>query len=330
MDGLGPDNFRYYAQQIKDLLEDDFMPFSECTEGCSGCLSGDCVGVGLSEYKRARLDSLLLQAVAALTTEIDEMLDPILAMCRLHSVIRSRRECRRMEIDGDEGQNHGDGGLEMSAPLSTTSVPASPTQGSASKTTAPADVDVSQSEEGMSNTVQKHCARCGTANALKWRDDLEGKFLCDACASGRSSKNESHFPLSMCTELTDSEDNDDLRFLLETDDSLVDEILKKYTGELFATLCHMENQLEELLDTTVSICRPMKRHEKLQLQRRIQKLSPQNLNRVVEIVQQNKAAVQDYDEILVDLESQDDVTLKRLYYYVESVEKGKNHSSESL
>ncbi|KAF3457613.1 hypothetical protein FNV43_RR02271 [Rhamnella rubrinervis] len=50
--------------------------------------------------------------------------------------------------------------------------------------------------------------------------------------------------------------DDDLKFLLENDDSIrVEEIVKNYSDELYAILRYMELQLEELLDIVMSKCR---------------------------------------------------------------------------
>ncbi|XP_021298964.1 uncharacterized protein LOC110427721 isoform X3 [Herrania umbratica] len=124
---------------------------------------------------------------------------------------------------------------------------------------------------------------------------------------------------------------DDLRFLLENDNPLlVEETMKKYSDELSSTLLHMEQKLEETLDTIMSKCsvtsihRPMTLFEKQQLQKLIHKLPQENLVRVVDIIQHGRPAGKSCgEEIFVDLEQEKNVTLWRLYYYVESVEKAK-------
>ncbi|XP_059450130.1 uncharacterized protein LOC132181083 isoform X6 [Corylus avellana] len=113
-------------------------------------------------------------------------------------------------------------------------------------------------------------------------------------------------------------------------------------------LRHMEQQLEELLDTVLSSCRPMTLTEKQQLRKLVQKLPPKNLDRIAEIIRRGKPTeAQSCEEILVDLEKevnkmrehfiwilfrisnpsknvvQDNRTLWRLYYYVEAVEKAR-------
>ncbi|KAF5739584.1 hypothetical protein HS088_TW12G00793 [Tripterygium wilfordii] len=127
------------------------------------------------------------------------------------------------------------------------------------------------------------------------------------------------------------EGDDDLQFLLKNDSLLVEETIKKHSDELSATLGHMEQQLEKLLQTVVSKCRPMSLNEKQQLCKLIQKLPPQNLNRVAEIIQQSRPSEKQYcDEISVNLENEDIITLWRLYYYVEAVEKAKRLSASSI
>ncbi|KAA8530165.1 hypothetical protein F0562_004874 [Nyssa sinensis] len=118
--------------------------------------------------------------------------------------------------------------------------------------------------------------------------------------------------------------DDDLQFLLENDGLKVEQTMKKYSDELSATLGHMEQKLEELLDTVMSNCRLMTLAEKQQLQKLIQKLPPRNLDRVVEIVQHSKPSRKySCDEIHIDLEKEDNATLWRLYYYVEAVENAR-------
>ncbi|XP_057984242.1 uncharacterized protein LOC131168654 isoform X2 [Malania oleifera] len=134
---------------------------------------------------------------------------------------------------------------------------------------------------------------------------------------------------SMATEKENGEIrvNDDLKFLLENDSSQVEGTMKKYSDELSATLKHMEQQLEELLDTVMSRCRPMTLTEKQQLRNLIQNLPPRNLDRVVEIIQHSKPAeTHSCEEIHVDLEKEDDATLWRLYYYIKAVESAGKHS----
>ncbi|XP_023912447.2 uncharacterized protein LOC112024041 isoform X2 [Quercus suber] len=117
---------------------------------------------------------------------------------------------------------------------------------------------------------------------------------------------------------------DDLQFFLENDTLEVEDSVNKFSDELSAKLGHMEQQLEELLGAIMSTCRDMTLTEKQQLRKLIQKLPPKNLNRVVEIIQHGKLAEpQSCDEIFVDLEKENNITLWRLYYYIGAVEKAR-------
>ncbi|KAG2710480.1 hypothetical protein I3760_04G029700 [Carya illinoinensis] len=119
-----------------------------------------------------------------------------------------------------------------------------------------------------------------------------------------------------------TEVDDAVLFFLENDSLEFEEMVKKHSDELSATLGYMEKQLEELLDTVRSTYRPMTLIEKQQLRKLIQKLPPKNLDWVVQIIQHGKMAkAQSCDEIFVDLEKEDNKTLWRLYSYVKSVER---------
>ncbi|XP_048230308.1 uncharacterized protein LOC8260352 isoform X4 [Ricinus communis] len=245
----GPDYFSFYTGEVKSLLsqDEDFLPFAaelsgnKCGEGevrgnvivepSSGSFLSS-VGAGLSDHKKERLKSLLLQALAVLTPEADE------------SQVRSRKMGATSECEIGQNKKRS----KMSSSSST----------SFSKPASPVD--------------------------------------------------------------------DDLHFLLQSDASLVEETIRKYSDQLFATLSCMEKQLEELLDNVVSTCRPMTLIEKKHLQKLIQKLPPKNLNRVVEIVQHSKPEAQSCEEIFIDLELEDNIMLWRLYYYIEAVEKAKKLS----
>ncbi|XP_047150906.1 uncharacterized protein LOC124822872 isoform X2 [Vigna umbellata] len=92
-------------------------------------------------------------------------------------------------------------------------------------------------------------------------------------------------------------------------------------------LGYMEEKLEFLLDTIMLKCRSMTLAEKQQLQCLIQKLPARNLVRVVELLRRNTPAEkQSCDEVIVDLETEDNASLWRLYYYVEAVDKAKSLS----
>ncbi|KAL6136187.1 hypothetical protein ACLB2K_061488 [Fragaria x ananassa] len=119
--------------------------------------------------------------------------------------------------------------------------------------------------------------------------------------------------------------DDELQSLIQSNNSLqVEEAVKKYSDQYYAELGHMEQQLEKILDTVMSKCRPMTIHEKHKLGNLIQKLPPENLDRVMEIIQNsNPAHTSSSDEVHVDLEKESNVTLWRLFNYVKAVEKAR-------
>ncbi|KAK9117379.1 hypothetical protein Sjap_016326 [Stephania japonica] len=122
--------------------------------------------------------------------------------------------------------------------------------------------------------------------------------------------------------------DEDLRILQETEESETKEIMKKYSDELFDKLECMEQKLEELLDLVMSAFRQMTLLEKQDLRKRVQNLPPKNLDRVVEIVQRKKLPkFQSCNEVHIDLEEVDNVTLWRVYFYAEAVTNAKNLSS---
>ncbi|XP_042498141.1 uncharacterized protein LOC122076725 isoform X4 [Macadamia integrifolia] len=122
--------------------------------------------------------------------------------------------------------------------------------------------------------------------------------------------------------------DDDLRVILEFGGLEVEETIKKYSDELFAKLGHMEQQLEELLDIVMSKSRSMTITEKQKLRKLIQELPSKNLDRIVEIILRKRPPdCQPCDEVYIDLETEDNVTLWRLYYYVEAVASAKKLAS---
>ncbi|KAK8593019.1 hypothetical protein V6N12_045108 [Hibiscus sabdariffa] len=144
--------------------------------------------------------------------------------------------------------------------------------------------------------------------------------LSSSCSSTSITGNSCPIKSGSCKE-----EEDDLEFLLKNNNQLlVEETMKKYSDELSSTLVHMEQKLDETLNAIMSKCRPMTRTEKRQLQKMIQKLPNENLARVVEIIQRGRPTGNTCgEEIFVDLEKEGNVTLWRLYYYVEAVEKAK-------
>ncbi|KAE9588916.1 hypothetical protein Lal_00012701 [Lupinus albus] len=253
---VGPDYFGYYSSEVINLLsqDEDALPVamqkSERPQSKSGegktnsiknnddlsiSLYNDAIGPDLSDIKKERLRSLLRQSVTALSSEVDEVVDPIFATYHL----QSRLKCKRHSL------NH-------------------------------------------------------TTNAFDDHVQIPSKKI----------------------------KVDDFQSLLENDSVEVEETVKRYTDELSGRLVHMEQQLESLLDAVMSKCRPMTLVEKQQLQRLIQKLPAENLDRVVQIICRSRPVKeQSSDKIFVDLEKEDNATLWRLYYYIEAFEKAKMLSS---
>ncbi|KAK8466683.1 hypothetical protein PHAVU_008G147100 [Phaseolus vulgaris] len=277
---VGPDYFGYYSSEIANLLsqdEDVFpvsdkipeLPKSKYEEGRkkslvnqgdnSGPLFSNGVGAGLSDFRKNRLKSLLRQGVISLSSEVDEVVEPVFAAYHLQSKIK----CKSDSLND----------------------------------TVIASDDVVQ----------------GPRKKLK---------VSSSSSSTRFLQQTSNVNPQCNTKISD-----DVQFLLENDSVEVVEMVKKYSNELSKTLGYMEEKLELLLDTIMFKCRSMTLAEKQQLQSLIQKLPSRNLDRVVELLRRNRPAEeQSYDQIFVDLETEDNASLWRLYYYVEAVEKAKSLS----
>ncbi|CAK9180441.1 unnamed protein product [Ilex paraguariensis] len=111
---VGPDYFSFYKREVAELFsqDDDFLPSSSqicdftgkthvvkdkditknnysAKEGnCfTGSLFCDVLGAGILDYKKERAKALLRQSVVAFTQEVDEMLDPVVAMRRIQSYL---------------------------------------------------------------------------------------------------------------------------------------------------------------------------------------------------------------------------------------------------
>ncbi|WCJ30102.1 hypothetical protein M5689_011683 [Euphorbia peplus] len=337
----GPDYFTFYTSEVKQLLsENEDFPHAEpkvigytCgkvssnvkTETSSGPFFSNSFGARLSNQKKESLNALLRQSVATLTPEVDEILEPVKSMRQLQSRIK-RRKLKSDDMDEiangetiEETSNKRiktlpSSSISKSGPVSSASS-GSCGEGSATKCSDSEGSHVPVPVKAMSNGVQKHVVQCRTQTP-----NPGGKFPCEG---------ESHLALDTSGDEGNGEGDDDLQFLLVNDASLVEEAVKKYSDQLSTTLSHMEKQLEELLDSVVSTCRPMNSTEKQHLKKLIQKLPPKNLDRVVEIVQRGKlVGTQCSDEIFVDLEQQDNATLWRLYYYTEAVQKARKLSSQ--
>ncbi|KAL0927980.1 hypothetical protein M5K25_002208 [Dendrobium thyrsiflorum] len=85
----------------------------------------------------------------------------------------------------------------------------------------------------------------------------------------------------------------------------------------------------KVITTMMSIKRPMSSAEKEQLGRQMKKLPEKAFDRAVEIVLRNKPSEAEPSEVFVDLETQDNITLWRLYYYVQTVLEANKQSNRS-
>ncbi|KAL6960503.1 hypothetical protein U1Q18_038266 [Sarracenia purpurea var. burkii] len=259
------------------------------------------MGARLSDFKKERLKVLLRQSVIALSQEVDEMLDPVLAIRQIESNLRCRKSLPNYSVAACEGdaEQHPHKKLKLSSSIGFP-LDASPISGSISGEDSDYESkDADLPEKEISNGVKSSCAHYHTTETSNWRSVPEGHEV-----------------------------NNDLQFLLENDAIMVEESIKKHSDELSATLQKMEQQLEEILDIVLSNCRLMTLSEKQQLQKLIKKLPPRNLDRVVEIIRRNKPPGKYFfDEIHVDLEKEDNTTLWRLYFYVEAVDNARKLSS---
>ncbi|KAK6155244.1 hypothetical protein DH2020_009492 [Rehmannia glutinosa] len=242
---VGPNFFGYYTSEVAELMSQDegLLSFSHPISHLAGklhevgtekgstknnktierngingssSLFSDGIGALLSEFKKERLKSLLRQSVFTLTKEVDEMVDPVLSICRIRSCLK----CKERLL---------------------------------SSNTSACKVD---------QPPQPH-------KKLK----VSPECLSRPNACGTNPKNGSIMN-------SDTED-----------------------GKKCAELHYMEQKLEELLDVSMTSCRPMTLAEKQQLRKSIQNLPPRNLDRVVEIIGRNKPSDKDScDELHVDLD----------------------------
>ncbi|KAM3361453.1 hypothetical protein P3S68_016307 [Capsicum galapagoense] len=166
------------------------------------------------------------------------------------------------------------------------------------------DLNISPSRGDTSNDVKK----------------LESKQLKESPAK----KNQNKLGSNAGATPEDGDVHNDLQFLLQTDSTKVESVMKKHCDELLATLGYMEKKLEELLDVVMSNCRLMTLPEKKHLRQLIQDLPPKNLDHVVQILCRGKEVEKhSCSEVHVDLENEDKATLWRLYFYIETVENAK-------
>ncbi|KAK2969759.1 hypothetical protein RJ640_028039 [Escallonia rubra] len=350
---VGPDFFGYYAREVAELLsqDEDFLPFASqipdlagithgvvrdkditkhIYDGKEGSSSSDClslfsdaIGAELSDFKKERLKALLRQSVVVLTREVDESLEPVLNLRRLQAYVAAKKSSSSLVNATCEGDAVQPPLKKLKLPSSSSAVSNPPhlTPGSCSLSgegSLNEDMGVGVPGEGIFNGVKKQCTSCQTTETSEWRSGLDGP---------KEQRRELLLESTVGADKENEEVDDDLKFLLENAPTVVEEKMKKQYDELFASLWGMKQKLEELLDTVMYNCRPMTRPEKQQLKQLIQKLPPRNLDRVVELIQRRDPR-ENYnsDEIHVDLEDKDNVTLWRLHHYVEAVDNARKFS----
>ncbi|KAL3829543.1 hypothetical protein ACJIZ3_018345 [Penstemon smallii] len=118
----GPDFFGYYTSEVAELLSQDGglrlssdqtsndfggekgklennFRTKEKNNGSNGSASLYSNGIGalLSECKKERLKSLLRQSVFTLTEEVDEVIDPVLSLCRILSCLRYKESLLNLD-----------------------------------------------------------------------------------------------------------------------------------------------------------------------------------------------------------------------------------------
>ncbi|XP_019183504.1 PREDICTED: uncharacterized protein LOC109178325 isoform X2 [Ipomoea nil] len=291
---LEPDYFGFYKCEIAELLseDEDFLPSSLQIPVSAENLNGNKASHRRKECNGASSSSLFSNCIGPEVSGIK--------MVQLKSLLRQGVFALSEEVDE-----------------------ASDCQ----------DVGVSASRGEISNNTENRCTESHT-EAPQGRSSPEGtKPFHNACRPDGDKGTES---LLMNEKNSDcllginvgaakeDQDVDDLPFLLQNDSSTVEEVLKKHSDDLSVMLEKMEQKLEELLDIVMSKCRLMTLSEKQQLQRMIKNLPPRNLDSVVKIIQRHrKSNANSCHEIHIDLEKEDNVTLWRLYFYIEAVENAK-------
>ncbi|KAL1833065.1 hypothetical protein ACET3Z_002716 [Daucus carota] len=168
--------------------------------------------------------------------------------------------------------------------------------------------------------IQRYKEKLSTSPAENGDDNGENPCkkpkLCSSSSSIRSTS-----PTSSSHNV---EVSDDLQLLLRTESVKVEETMKEMSDELSEMLECKKKKLEQLLDIVMSHFRPMTLVEKQQLRKLIWKLPPNNLNRVVELIQRSQPSINNSsDEVFVDIENLDNKTLWRLYYYVHTFENAR-------
>ncbi|KAK9052376.1 hypothetical protein SSX86_029005 [Deinandra increscens subsp. villosa] len=340
----GMDLFRYYIHGIRALISfDDFSPSSVTNsrlvdvengsfrnnelakEGSGGneknrpVLFSNAAGNGLSGHRKERLVAMLRQSVVALSGEVDQMLDPVFTILRLRSNLASKKNSASYpDANGKvESVERAQKRLKVDEPLNVSSASCILTgEGSLSERKGVVEVEPGK---------RKSLTRCNNTECgnYAWKSNNEEiKSLCGDCS--KQGMNESFLGSSSRDDKENGEVNDALEVLLLNRGSKVEEKVKKHSAELSAMLERMKDKLEELLDIVVSSCRAMTQAEKHELRRLIQNLHPQNMDRIVKILQRGKPPEKHSgDDITVELQNEDNSTLWRIYFHVKAVENAR-------
>lgn len=297
-DKLGPDYFGYYTRLVTDLLskEEDFPPFASQSSGLSQSRGVEVRGKDTIERSYGIPGSLFGNSIGTGLSDFKKE--------RLKSLLRQGVKVLSPEVDEMLGPVIGISQLKSQLKrkqcLARGALPDVDARNTPSKRLKKSSSFSSTSLPALSTPTNPESSR---ENGVDGHTTETARFVVGA---------------------EEPRVDDDLQTLIETDGGQVEETVKKYSDEFSTTLGHMEQQLEKLLDTVMSSCRPMTLGEKHKLGKLIQKLPPKNLDHVAEMIQHRNAAYTNSpDEIRVDLERQSNITLWRLYYYVEAVEKAR-------
>ncbi|XP_071703254.1 uncharacterized protein [Rutidosis leptorrhynchoides] len=329
---FGPDLFQFYIRSISDLLAgDDFVPasvdnsrlvgagngsFKDKDRASSSSLFSNAIGNKLSSHEKALLTSKLRQCVIALSQEADEMLDPVMSMIRLRALMEPTPTKSCVGYQDINGNNGTEIRAQKRLKVSVDDEPLNISPHSCNLSGEGSLKEQKGVAEGSKSLTR--CINKGCLKSMQKSNSDDSKSLCDDCSKQGINKT---FPESSSREdIGNGEVNDDLQFLLGNK-PIVLEKMEKHSAELSATLQHMKDKLEDLLDIVISSCRPMTITEMHKLRSLVGKLPPKNLDRVVEIVKQGKPPeYYSTNEIVTELQNEDNVTLWRIYIYVKAVE----------
>ncbi|CAA2940794.1 transcription factor GTE1-like [Olea europaea subsp. europaea] len=103
---------------------------------------------------------------------------------------------------------------------------------------------------------------------------------------------------------------------------------KDLSGEV---LDQVEVHLEELRDMVLQNCRKMSTEEKRRLSNAIAKLSPEDINKAVEIVAQGNPDFQAYrDDVEINMDVQSESTLWKLKFFIKDALQGQGKNSSNI